>query len=173
MSGRVCAGYGEPSSNGRLAVSLYVAAPLPLVVLELSPSCAKCVAQRDIRVLVSVIRRVGVPDRDFLLGQRDVDSEVVQKALMLVTRGWLHDDMAAHDVLAEPVEFRGELANTGLESRGGVHLAKGDLQRKDHAGFPESTLQVLAHGAILVGMRINPDMGREATCAVRPTGSTY
>ena len=141
-------------------MALYIAAPLALVVLQLPASCPKCIAQRDIGVFVSVIRRMSVPDRDLFVGQRDVDAEVVQEALVLVMSGRLHDDMAARDVLAEPVEPRGELANTGLESRGGVHVTKGDLQRKYHGQFLESAVWELGHCPLWDAMRINADGAR-------------
>ena len=115
-----------------LHMGLHVAAPFALVILELAARCPERIAQGDVGVLVAAIRRMGVSDRDLLVGKGDVDSEVIEEALVLVMSRRLHDDMAAHDVLAESLESRGELANAGLERRGGVHMTKGDLQRKYH-----------------------------------------
>lgn len=58
-------------------MALHVTAPLTLVVLELPTRRPKCIAQRDIGIFVSGIRRVGVPDRDLLVAKRDIDPEVV------------------------------------------------------------------------------------------------
>ena len=107
--------------------------PAPaLVILELAAGGPKRIAQRNVGVLVSVIGRVCPTDRYFLTGQRDVDVELVQAPLVLVLGGRLGDDMAPHDLSAELLEPRGELANASLEYRRWIHVTEADLQGQLH-----------------------------------------
>lgn len=120
-------GAAELSGNSRPGVSLHVEPPLALVVLELPAGGSEGIAQRDVRVFVSVIGRVCLADRDLRIGKRDVDVEVVQPALVLVMRRRLDDHVTAHDLWTEPLESGGELANASFESGRGFHVTKGDL----------------------------------------------
>jgi hypothetical protein len=91
----------------RLDVALHGAPSFAFVILELAPSGPERITERHVRILVSVVGRTSVSDRDLLIGKRDVDPEVIQPALVLVMRRRLDDDMTAHDVFAEPIEARG------------------------------------------------------------------
>jgi len=113
-------------------MTLHVAPAFALVILELAPGSAEGVAQRHVRVLVSMVERTGAMNCDFLIRQCNADVEIVGRTLMLVTRQRLDDHMTAHDVLAELVESRGELTNASLQGRRGIHLTEGDLQWKYH-----------------------------------------
>jgi hypothetical protein len=117
---------------GGLAAALHIPAPLALVVFELAARGQKRVAQGDIRILVGAIGRMSVSDRDLPVRQRDDGPEIVEKALVPVTRRRLHGDVAADDPVNEPLEPRGELADASLERRGGIRVTKNDLKRKDH-----------------------------------------
>ena len=77
-AGTAKGGVGAIVSSGVIKTSVFIfAAPLALVVLQPPASRPKCIAQRDVGVCVSVIRRMSVPDRYLFVGKRDVDSEVV------------------------------------------------------------------------------------------------
>ena len=112
---------------GRLVVGLHIATPLALVVLELAPGGFECIAQRDIGVLMGVVGRMRMSDRDLLIGESDIDVEIVRRSLVLVMRRGLGDDMTMHDVCAELIEPRGELANASFKCRRGVHMAERNL----------------------------------------------
>ena len=58
-----------------------------LVVLELAAGCSKSIAQREVGVFMSLIGSMRAPDCDLHIGQRDVDVEVVQPALVLSGEG--------------------------------------------------------------------------------------
>ena len=91
---------------------LDVAAACPAVVLELAARRAERIAQRYVRVLVRGRCRVRTTDRDDLIGERDVDMEVVQRAVSAVTRRWCHDHVTVRDARIEFLEPRHERADT-------------------------------------------------------------
>jgi hypothetical protein len=99
------------------SVGLHVAPPLALVIHYPASGRPERVAQRYVRIFVRLISRMCPPDRDLRTRQGDVDVEIVQPALSLVMRGRLKNDFAPHDLVAEPLEPRGELTDARLEGR--------------------------------------------------------
>jgi hypothetical protein len=85
-------------------VTLYIAPALALVVLELTARSSEGIAQRHVRILMSVIERMSAMNRDLLIRNRNIDVEIVERTLMLVTRQRLDYDVTADDVLAELVQ---------------------------------------------------------------------
>src|SRR3972149_5529232 len=98
---------------------LDVAALAPGVVLQLAPGGVESIAHGDERVFVAL-----AVDRDFRARALDVDPHHELLALLLVAGRGLDHHAAAHDVPMELPEFRGLLANRGLEGRRMRHAAK-------------------------------------------------
>jgi hypothetical protein len=65
-------------------------------------------------------------------GKAQVDSNVIEVALLMMLVGSLDGYAAARDVLGELLELRGALAHRGLDGRRAVDVVKHDLQRDLH-----------------------------------------
>ena len=90
-------------------------AMLTLVFLELAPRRSKRIAQRDIRIFVSMIVIVRPRDHDYLIGDRDFDSKFEQRSVTAVLMRFLDDDVAVHDVRTEFIEPAHEFAYSLLQ----------------------------------------------------------
>jgi len=102
-------------------------AMLSLVILELAPGRSKRIAQRNIRIFVSMIVIVPPRDHDYLIGDGDFDSKFEQRSVAAVLMRFLDNDVAVHDVWAEFIEPAHELAYSLLQGWRRVHVAEGDL----------------------------------------------
>jgi hypothetical protein len=100
-----------------------------LVLLQLPPGSPKCIPQCYIRVRMSRVFTVCMSDDDLFAGKGYIDLEIKQRPLLvaLMVR-CLHDHLALDDLVAETLQLPDELANATLERRGGIHVAKCDLQ---------------------------------------------
>jgi hypothetical protein len=60
----------------------------------------------------------------------------VELSFMLVTVGRFDNDAATDDTIGKSAELGDFLADSGLDRRGGIHIAEANVQRKVHAAPP-------------------------------------
>src|SRR5712691_8446323 len=113
-------------------VRLRLAAAPPHMVFQEAARRVKGVADRNIRILVRVVRAGLAPDDDLASGNRQVDPDLEQIALLVPPMGALDDNPAGGDPVEELIEFFGPLADARLQRGRGVHVAERDLQRQTH-----------------------------------------
>src|SRR4051794_8674690 len=100
-----------------------------LVLLQLAAGGTKDIPQCNIRVRVSRVLAMGMPDHNLLAGNGNVHLEVKQSPLLMVlVMRCFHDHMAPDDLTAEALQLLRELANASLERGGGGHIAESDLE---------------------------------------------
>jgi hypothetical protein len=104
------------------------------VVLELATHRAEGIAQRDERVLVRGSTAARVANCEYLVGKADIDVEVVERPMAVVTRRGRDDDVAVRDVRIELLETRHQSSDAALERSRVVKMAEGDLQRQPTRG---------------------------------------
>jgi hypothetical protein len=111
----------------RRFVFLDMAAPPAHGVLKLPPDRVKGVADGDVHVFMGVML-VGLTGRHELgFGYLEINTHVIQVALVMVLVMRLHHHPAAHDVFINEIELLAALANLGFHGLGRLHIAKDDL----------------------------------------------
>jgi hypothetical protein len=111
---------------------LHLAVTLTLVILELAPGGTEGVSQSHEGILVGMVGRGASLDSELVPRNGQVDSDVEQVTLPMVTV-WRFDCYATVDDLGtEPFEAARKLSNPRVERRGRIHVAIGYLQRKLH-----------------------------------------
>jgi hypothetical protein len=118
------------------AAPLEFAAPYPLVIFELTACGAKGIAHCDVNVFVRVVDRMIVSNDDLRARYGETDADIVQCALLLVSRRPQDEYPSAFNARAEPLEARGKFGNACAQGGGGLDLMKADLQRKCHHRTP-------------------------------------
>jgi hypothetical protein len=110
--------------------------PVPAFIIgEPAAGGTEGIAQRDIRILVSMATRVRPLNGNVGSRDGDVDIHVEYSALAIMFVRLFHDDVAAHDVRAKAFQPCRELQNSRFERGRGFGVAKGDLQRQFHPLF--------------------------------------
>ena len=89
---------------------LDITAPLPNVVLEQPAGGIEAVAERDIDVLMRMVRRRITPDDDLPPGNFEIDADLKQIALLTTRVPAFDDDTARRDAIEEPLKLRDALA---------------------------------------------------------------
>jgi hypothetical protein len=90
-------------------MQLDVAAPLTNMVFEQPAGGIESVADRDMDILVRMMRRGIAPDDDLVAGNFEIDTYPKQIALLAARVPALDNDPAGYDSVKEAVEFRGAI----------------------------------------------------------------
>jgi hypothetical protein len=114
----------------------HAAAALASVVFEPAAGGVECIPNRDMRILMRVVRTAVAADGYLGPGDGEIDADREQLALSMPLMLTFDDDMARRDPAKKPVELVRPLAYSRLERGGGVHVAKGDLKRQLHRISP-------------------------------------
>jgi hypothetical protein len=117
-------------------MQLDVSARLASVVFKQSAGRVKSVADRDVDILVRMVRCRIPAYRDFAAGDSQVDANPEQIALNVAGVPAFDDHPAGNYSIEEAIELLGPLAYPRGNRLGGVHVPKGDLKRKLHRIFP-------------------------------------
>jgi hypothetical protein len=119
-------------------VQLDIPASLANVVFEQPAGRVEGVADRDINVLVRMVRRGIAADDDLAAGNFQVDADAEQVTLLTPRVPALDDNTARHDAVKEPFELCGPLAYACRDRVRGIHAPESDLKRKLHRLFPSA-----------------------------------
>jgi hypothetical protein len=117
-------------------VHFYIATSLASVVFEQPPGSVKRIADRDIDILMRMVRRGITADDDLAPGNLEVDANSKQIALLMTRVLALHDDTARCDAIKESFELFSPLSYACRDRVGSIHVPKVDLKRKRHRIFP-------------------------------------
>jgi hypothetical protein len=112
------------------------AAALASVVFEPAAGGIECIANRDMRILMRVVRTAVAADRYLGPGDGEIDADREQLTLSMPLVLAFDDDMARRDPTEKLVELVRPLAYSRLERGGRIHVAKGDLERQLHRVSP-------------------------------------
>jgi len=125
----------DPSMVGH-RVHFDITTSLASVILEQPPGSVKRIADRDIDILMRMVRRGITADDDLAPGNLEVDANSKQIALLMTRVLALHDDTARCDAIKELFELRGPRAYAGGDRIRGIHVPERDLKRELHRLFP-------------------------------------
>jgi hypothetical protein len=106
------------------------------MIIEQPAGGIESVADRDVDVLMRMVRRGIAADGDLAAGNFKVDADLEQIALMAARVPALDDDAARHDAIEEPFEFPGPLLYARRDRFRGSHMPEGDLKRELHRILP-------------------------------------
>jgi len=87
-----------------------ITAPLTNVIFEQPAAGIEGVAERDVDVLIRMVRHGITPDHDLPSGNFQIDADPKQIALLVARVPALHDHPARHDAIEEPLKLRDALA---------------------------------------------------------------
>ena len=90
------------------------------------------VADRDVDVLMRMVRRRIAADGDLPAGNFEVDTDPEQIALPAARMPAFHDNPARDDAIGEPFELPSPLAYARRDGLRGVHMAESNLKRSLH-----------------------------------------
>lgn len=116
-----------PPHPRRLRMALDIATPRTAIVLELAAHRPERIAQRDERIHVSGGAAARMANRNHLVGKTDIDVEVIQGAMPVMTRRSRDDDVAVGNARIEFLEARHQGTDAALERRRVVQVAESDL----------------------------------------------
>ena len=92
-----------------------VTAPLTNVIFEQPAGGIESVADRDVDILVRMMRRGIAPDDDLVSRNFEIDTHPKQVALLAARVPALNDDPAGNDSVKEAFELRGTLSYSGRD----------------------------------------------------------
>jgi hypothetical protein len=113
-------------------VQLHLAAPLANMIFEHPAGGVEGVANRDIDILMRVVRRRIAADCDLAAGNFEVDADPEQIALTAARVPAFHDNPARDDTIEEPFELPSPLAYARRDGLRGIHMTESNLKRKLH-----------------------------------------
>jgi hypothetical protein len=121
----------DPTVVGH-GVQLDVAPPLANVILEQPASCVESVANRNIDILMRMMRLGIAPDHDLVPCHFEIDPDPEQ--ITLLTAGVLafDNDAARYDPVKEAFELLGALKYSRRDGIRRVHMAESNLKRQLH-----------------------------------------
>jgi hypothetical protein len=121
----------DPSVVGH-RVQLGVAPPLANVIFEQPASCVESVADRDIDILMRMVRLGVAPDHDLVPWHFEIDPDPEQ--ITLLTAGMLafDNDAARYDTFKKAFELLGALTYSRRDGIRRVHMAESNLKRQLH-----------------------------------------
>jgi hypothetical protein len=117
-------------------VHLNIPASLANVILEQPAGSIESIANRDIDILMRMVRRGITADNDLVTGDIQLDADLEQIALLVARVPAFDDDTARRDAIEESFELLSPLSYACRDRVGGFHVPKGDLKRKRHRIFP-------------------------------------
>jgi hypothetical protein len=117
-------------------VQLYRTSALASVVFEPAVGGVESVADRDMRILMRVVRTAVAADDNLGAGNGEIDVDLKDVALLVPPAAGFDDNPAGGDPVEELVELFGALPYSRFERRRGFHVAKGDLERQLHRMSP-------------------------------------
>jgi hypothetical protein len=106
---------------------LDIPTPRTAIVLELAPHRPERIAQRDEGIHVRGRSAARMANSDHLVGKTDIDVEVIQGAVPVVTRRRRDDDVAVGNARIEFLETRHQSSDSALERRRVVEVTESDL----------------------------------------------
>ena len=109
-------------------MQLGVAAPSANVVFEQPAGGVESVADRDIDILMRVVRCGIASDDDLAPSNFEVDTDAEQIALATARVAALDDDAAGHNPIKKAFELLGALTYSCGDHVGRFHMTKCDLQ---------------------------------------------
>ena len=104
-----------------------ISTPRTAIVLELAPHGPERIAERDEGIHVRGGSAARMANGDHLVGKSDIDVEVIQGAVPVMTRRRGDDDVAVGNVRIEFLEARHQSTDAALERGGVVEVAESDL----------------------------------------------
>jgi hypothetical protein len=113
-----------------------IAAGLASVVFEQPAGGVEGIADRDIDILMRMVRRGITADDDLTPGNLKIDANPKQVPLLVTRVSAFDDDTARRNPIEEPLEFLCPLAYAAGDRIRRIHMPKGDLKRKLHRLFP-------------------------------------
>jgi hypothetical protein len=126
-------------------MQLDVPTSLANVVFEQPAGRVESVADRDMDVLMRVVRRGITADGNLAAGDHQVYANLEQIALMAARVSALDDDTARDDAIEEAFELLGPLAYSRRDRIRGIHVPEGDLKRNLHRLFPSACRTTIAN----------------------------
>ena len=117
-------------------MGLHLAAPAPRVVLDAASGRIECVADGHVDVMVRRRLAVVPVHHQLSAGHRQIDADIVEPALVMVTVRRGHHHPATRDPVIEAVQLGGLVANGLLDTARGFHVAEGHLQFEFHRPLP-------------------------------------
>jgi hypothetical protein len=130
--------FREEAHNGpdrRGSVRLDIASHLAGMVLKLALGCVERITDRNVQILMSMMLRRLAPHDDFPLRHDQLDSNMIQNALMVMPMVRFDNDTAGVDPIKEALELIGASADFLLSSNVWLDIAKCDTKRLLHDGL--------------------------------------
>ena len=121
----------DPSVVGH-RVQLDVAAPLANVIFEQPASCVERVADRDIDILMRMVRLGIAPDHDLAPWNFEIDTHPEQITLLAAGVLAFDNDAARYDPVKEAFERLGALTYSRRDGIRRVHVAESNLKWQLH-----------------------------------------
>jgi hypothetical protein len=106
------------------------------VVFELAPSGVKGVADCDIDVLMGVVFVGIAPDHDFTAGNRQVNANMIELALVVMPMWRFDGDPVTRDATVKLLKFFSSFTDIRFDSIRRGDAAESDLQRNLHRARP-------------------------------------
>jgi hypothetical protein len=113
-------------------VQLHLAAPLANMIFKRPAGGVEGVADRDVDILMRMVRRRIAADGNLAAGNFEVDADLEQIALTPARVPAFHDGPARDDAIEEPFELPSPLAYARRDGLRGIHMAESNLERKLH-----------------------------------------
>lgn len=108
-------------------MKLHVAATVSDLILELSHDRIEGIADDDVKIFMRTVAGWITSDRDFPRRRREIDTDRIEAALVMMSMRNIDGNMTAIDAAMEPFEFRCALANHRLDGVGWGHASERDL----------------------------------------------
>jgi hypothetical protein len=102
------------------------------MVLELAACRVKGVANGHIDILMRVVERSRLADKDILSRHAEIDADIIELAVAMVTMRRFDRDPAAYDAIMKPFEFGSLLANASFDRWRWLHTVEAYLQGHSH-----------------------------------------
>jgi hypothetical protein len=106
------------------------------MVFELTARGVEGVADRDMRILMRMVRARVPADDDLASGNGEIDPNLEQLALLMPLVPAFDDDPAGGDTIEELIELFRPLAYPRFECGRGRHMPEGNLERQLHRMSP-------------------------------------
>lgn len=129
------------------SMPLYRAAAVAGVIFEPAAGGIEGIANRDMCILMRVVSAAVAADGNLGPGDGEIDADREQLALPMARILAFDDDMARRDPIKKLVELFRPLAYSRLKRGGGIHVAKGNLERRLHRISPADSQFILGCGA--------------------------
>jgi len=98
-------------------VSLDLALLTPGVIFELTPQGDERIADRDVGIFMRVVLGRVAANDEFVPRQSDIDTDMEQPALVMVTMRRIDDHVTGGHPIEHPFEPHGPLADSNFEGR--------------------------------------------------------